>query len=69
MSAEATGWVWRHSPWKGEHAKFLLHLAVADVVNDAHGNEFWMSQANLAEKSIPAWRNRRRSRRQGWLRI
>lgn len=51
MSAEATGWVWRHSPWKGEHAKFLLHLAVADVVNDAHGNEFWMSQANLAEKA------------------
>jgi hypothetical protein len=50
MSAEATGWVWRHSPWKGRHVRFLLHLAVADVVNDAHGNEFWMSQAALAEK-------------------
>lgn len=50
MSAEATGWVWRHSPWKGHHVKFLLHLAVADVVNDAHDNEFWMSHGSLAEK-------------------
>lgn len=50
MSAEATGWVWKHSPYKGHHAKFLIHLAVADVVNDAHGNEFWMSQKGLAEK-------------------
>ena len=50
MSAEATGWVWRHSPYKGPHAKFLIHLAVADVVNDAHGNEFWMGQTALAEK-------------------
>jgi predicted ArsR family transcriptional regulator len=50
MSAEATGWVWRFSPYKGHHAKFLIHLAVADVVNDAHGNEFWMSHTNLAEK-------------------
>lgn len=50
MSAEATGWVWRHSPWKGQHAKLLIHLAVADVVNDAHGNEFWMAYASLAEK-------------------
>lgn len=28
-----------------------IHLAVADVVNDAHGNEFWMSQSGLAEKA------------------
>ena len=51
MSAEATGWVWKRSPYKGHHAKFLLHLAVADVVNDAHGNEFWMCQSALAEKT------------------
>lgn len=51
MSAEATGWVWKNSPWKGHHHKFVLHLAVADVVNDANDNEFWMSQRNLAEKA------------------
>lgn len=50
MSAEATGWVWRHSQWNGQHVKFLLHLAVADVVNDVHDNRFWMSQAALADK-------------------
>lgn len=49
MSAEATGWVWKHSPYTG--ARLAIHLAVADVVNDAHGNEFWMSQAGLAEKA------------------
>jgi hypothetical protein len=49
MSAEATGWVWKHSPYTG--SKLVIHLAVADVVNDAHGNEFWMSQAGLAEKA------------------
>lgn len=49
MSAEATGWVWKHSPYSG--SKLVIHLAVADVVNDAHGNEFWMSQAGLAEKA------------------
>lgn len=51
MSAEATAWVWRHSPWRGDHAKFVLHLAVADVVNDVHDNLFWMAQANLADKA------------------
>lgn len=50
MSAEATGWVWKHSPHKGHHVKFLIHLAVADVVNDAHDNQFWMSQESLASK-------------------
>jgi hypothetical protein len=30
--------------------RFLLHLAVADVVNDVHSNEFWMSQSRLADK-------------------
>lgn len=51
MSAEATAWVWRNSPWKGaSHVRFLLHLAVADVVNDAHDNLFWMAQGGLAKK-------------------
>lgn len=49
MSAEATGWVWRHSPYQG--SQLLVHLAIADVVNDAHDNEFWMSTAALARKA------------------
>lgn len=49
MSAEATGWVWKHSPYSG--AQLLVHLAIADVVNDTHDNEFWMSRSALAEKA------------------
>lgn len=49
LSAEATGWVWRHSPF---HASSLLvHLAIADVVNDANGNELWMTVEALAAKA------------------
>lgn len=50
MSAEATGWVWRHSPYTLSVA-FVVHLAIADVVNDQNGNEFWMLVPNLAEKA------------------
>lgn len=49
MSAEATGWVFRHSPTTG--VMRLVHLAMADSVNDQNDNEFWMSQANLAKKA------------------
>lgn len=49
MSAEATGWVWKHSPYSG--SQLLVHLAIADVVNDAHDNEFWMSTYKLATKA------------------
>jgi hypothetical protein len=49
MSAEATGWVYRHSPYRG--AALLIHLAAADSVNDQHGYEFWMSHASVAEKA------------------
>jgi hypothetical protein len=28
-----------------------VHLAIADIVNDTHGNEFWMSIENLANKA------------------
>lgn len=49
MSAEATGWVFRESPYTG--ALFTLHLAVADIVNDAYGNELWASATHLAEKA------------------
>lgn len=49
MSGEAIGWVFRHSPLKG--SDFTVHLAIADVVNDAHGHEFWMRLASLAAKA------------------
>lgn len=49
MSAEATGWVWKYSPCQG--SQLLVHLAIADVVNDIHGYEFWMSTDALSKKA------------------
>lgn len=49
MSAEACGYVYRHSPYRG--AELLVHLAVADSVNDLHEQRFWMSSATLAVKA------------------
>lgn len=49
MSAEALGWVYRHSPYKG--ATFAVHLAIADSVNDQADHEFWMRQGKLATKA------------------
>ncbi len=49
MSAEAMGDAFRHSPHNG--SALCVHLAVADVVNDAHGNELWMTRAALARKA------------------
>ena len=48
MSAEATAWVWKHSPYNG--AKFVCHLAIADVCNTDYENEFWMGSERLAAK-------------------
>ncbi len=48
MSAEATAWVWKHSPYNG--AKFICHLAIADVCNTDYQNEFWMSSERLSAK-------------------
>lgn len=49
MSADAVGWVFRHSPMRG--AAFAVHIAIADSVSDTHGNLFWMASANLATKA------------------
>lgn len=49
MSADATGYVFRHSPFNG--ATLLVHLAIADSVNDQHGNQFFMSVGNLVKKT------------------
>lgn len=49
MSAEATGWVYRCSPYRG--VPFTIHLAIADSVNDQNNYEFWMRQGVLAAKA------------------
>jgi hypothetical protein len=49
MSADAVGWVYRHSPYTG--VTFQVHQAVADSVNDQHGNEFWLAKPKLSVKA------------------
>lgn len=49
MSAEATGWVYRFSPYTG--VRFTIHHAIADSVNDQNADEFWMRQGVLARKA------------------
>ncbi len=49
MSAEAMGWVLRHSPFRG--TTLLVHVCIADVVNDQHGNECWMTVQSLSRKA------------------
>lgn len=49
MSAEATGWVYRCSPYTG--VRFAVHHAIADSVNDQNADEFWMRQGVLAKKA------------------
>jgi hypothetical protein len=49
VSAQATGWVWTSSTHTG--SVLLVHLALADVANDAHGNELWMATGTLAAKT------------------
>ena len=49
MSLQAMGWVVSDSPYRG--STFLVHLMIADVVNDQHGYEFWMSNDRLAKKA------------------
>lgn len=49
MSATATAYVWQHSPYTG--TAFTIHLAIADVANDMHGNRVWASAATIAAKA------------------
>ena len=49
MSLQAMGWVISESPYRG--SAFLVHLMIADVVNDQHDFEFWMSNDRLAKKA------------------
>ncbi len=52
MSAEATAYVWKHSTYEGR--QLLIHLAVADTVNDTHGNEFYGGVRGLVAKTRAA---------------
>ena len=49
MSGKAVGYVYEKSPYTG--ATLAVHLAIADVVNDLHGNRFWMSTDKVAAKT------------------
>lgn len=49
MSAEATAYVWKHSPYRGSER--VVHLAIADVVNDLNDYKLWMSTKTLAKKA------------------
>lgn len=62
MSAEATGYVFRCSPFSG--ATFACHLAIGDSVNDQHHNEFFMAVGNLAKKARVSRKSAQRALRQ-----
>jgi hypothetical protein len=49
MSSEAQGYVYKTSHHRG--ATFNVQLAIADTVNDAHGNRFWLTVPTLAAKA------------------
>ena len=59
MSADAVGYVYRHSPYSG--ATFAIHLGIADTVNDTHGNRFYMATDNLAKKTRMSRRTAQRA--------
>lgn len=42
-------WVFRYSPYSGD--RLVIHLAIADVVNDLYDNEFWIKIGDLATKT------------------
>lgn len=49
MSVRAMTWVFDNSPY--ELGTRLVHLAIADSVNDENGNEWWGGNARLAAKA------------------
>jgi len=71
VSGKAIGQAFDHSPYKG--TAFVVLLAVADVVNDVHEHEFWMTSARLAEKAHTTPGNVRhclaRMVADGWLEV
>jgi hypothetical protein len=50
MSVSAVTWVFEQSPYK--LASRLVHLAIADVVNDDNGWLLWATQSKIAKKAL-----------------
>ncbi len=49
MSAQAMSWVFRSSPYSGDFR--LIHLAIADVADDAYSSRFWIGEELLAARA------------------
>lgn len=49
MSATATAWVWKHSPYR--NGALNVHAALADTANDLNDNQIWFSVMRLAAKA------------------
>jgi DNA-binding transcriptional regulator YhcF (GntR family) len=48
VSIKALSWVFDNSPYT--LGDLLVHIAIADVANDAHEDRIWLSQAKIAAK-------------------
>jgi hypothetical protein len=72
MSVKALAQVWPHAA-EFPPRQFVILLAVADVVNDANDNLFWMASEALAEKSgssrSTAYSALTRMVEDGWLEV
>jgi hypothetical protein len=49
VSAAATAWVWRHSPYK--NGALNVHAALADTANDLNDNQIWFGIEKLSRKA------------------
>lgn len=49
MSVKAVSWVFDHSPYT--LGARLVHLALADIANEDHGWQVWVSKSKIAEKA------------------
>lgn len=71
MSSQAMGDAFSRSPYRGD--RLLVHLAIADVVNDLNGNRLWATRSTLAEKarvSVPTVARALADMvRDGWLEV
>ena len=69
MSLEATSYVWKYTTYTAAQSYVLL--AIADVVNDTHGNRFFLGVPKLAKKTKCSERTVQRALKQfvedGWL--
>lgn len=62
MSTEALKWVIANSPYEG--AFLLVHIVIADAVDEAHENKLRLSEAALAQKARCSARTVQRAKAQ-----